>query len=69
TTNARAIELSVSGTGVASVSGPVADHGGSTGRPGGAVILSVTPWRRAWGRISERSVSGVSKLRLGGGRT
>ncbi|KAB1910312.1 sugar-binding protein, partial [Micromonospora sp. AMSO1212t] len=68
TTNARAIELSVSGTGVASVSGPVADHGGSTGRPGGAVILSVTPWRRAWGRVSERSVSGVSKLRLGGGR-
>ncbi|MCO1613333.1 DUF6531 domain-containing protein [Micromonospora sp. CPM1] len=67
-TNARAIELSVSGTGVASVSGPVTDHGGSTGRPGGAVILSVTPWRRAWGRISERSVSGVSKLRLGGGR-
>ncbi|MBC9005152.1 sugar-binding protein, partial [Micromonospora aurantiaca] len=68
TTDARAIEVSVSGTGVASVSGPVADHGGSTGRPGGAVILSVTPWRRAWGRISERSASGVSKLRLGGGR-
>ncbi|MGY4909477.1 DUF6531 domain-containing protein [Micromonospora aurantiaca (nom. illeg.)] len=68
TTHARAVELSVSATGVASGSGPVADHGGSTGRPGGAVILSVTPWRRAWGRISERSASGVSKLRLGGGR-
>ncbi|MEU1760555.1 DUF6531 domain-containing protein [Micromonospora sp. NPDC005652] len=67
-TRARAVELSVSGTGVASVSGPVADHGGSTGRPGGAVILSVTPWRRAWGRISERSASGVAKLRLSGGR-
>ncbi|WBC01025.1 DUF6531 domain-containing protein [Micromonospora sp. WMMA1976] len=68
TTHARAVELSVSATGVASGSGPVADHGGSTGRSGGAVILSVTPWRRAWGRISERSASGVSKLRLGGGR-
>ncbi|MEU8313211.1 hypothetical protein [Micromonospora sp. NPDC048887] len=67
-THTRAAELSVSGTGVAAVSGPVADHGGSTGRPGGAVILSVTPWRRAWGRISERSASGVAKLRLGGGR-
>ncbi|MGW5081703.1 DUF6531 domain-containing protein [Micromonospora echinospora] len=65
-THGRAIELSLSATGVATVSGPSADHGGSTGRPAGAVVLSVTPWRRAWGRISERSVSGISKLRVGG---
>ncbi|MFD6259497.1 DUF6531 domain-containing protein [Micromonospora chalcea] len=66
TTHGRSVELSLSATGVATVSGPAADHGGSTGRPAGAVVLSVTPWRRAWGRISERSVSGISKLRVGG---
>ena len=68
TTHGRTIELSLSATGTATVNGPVTDYGGSSARPAGAVVFSVTPWRRAWGRISERSTTGVGKLRVTGGR-
>ncbi|MET0495257.1 MAG: DUF6531 domain-containing protein [Actinoplanes sp.] len=62
----QAIELSASGTSWVPLLGGSVDHGATTGTPGAAVVLSVTPWRRAWGRVREQGISGVSKLRVGG---
>ncbi|WP_211275487.1 hypothetical protein [Actinoplanes rectilineatus] len=62
----RSIELSASVSGTAVARGPRADHGDSTTTPGAAVTLSVTPWRRVWGKVQEKSLAGVSKLRISG---
>ena len=66
TRHGRTIEWSISATGTVTVRGAATEHPGHTARPGGAFVLSLTPWKRARGRISERSVSGISKLRVGG---
>ncbi|WP_203779680.1 hypothetical protein [Actinoplanes philippinensis] len=62
----RSIELSASVSGTAVARGDRLDHGGSTGTPGAAVTLAVTPWRRVWGTVREQSLAGVSKLRVTG---